>query len=263
MKQAKLLVLGGCHVDGYPVGAEWAFPTLLNQLVQGQIVGQFAHVRFVDLPQRLTMVDELRPTHVVLQLGNFEFTDSCRQLLRQGGLRLSSSKSKPTSKSTSASAAFSAEEYTPPSQWRSWVRSAGMETLLLSLWLVRKTHRRNLRALRECMRQHPSVTFVFISPLPSLNPTLNRLRRLGNWLLQQSLPAQPNLHWLDSHQLLPPRKEFFVDSAHLSKQAHHTLAYGLAATLSSVDNLIVRPASKLAVHAPLRPQPAAQAFSVI
>lgn len=241
MKQPGVLIIGGCHVAGFPVGPAHSFSTLLNELTSGQVVRQVAYVGLAHLPQHLTLVDELCPSHVVLQLGNFELSDSFSHLLRQAGLATSSQKSAASALKDKSAACDSAPATAGlgRGRWRQWGRTAGLSLLLLVLWFGGRLHHRNLRALQACIRCHPQVTFVFVSPLPSLNPTLNALRRLGGWLLRRQVVVAPNCYWLDSHQLLRPANTLFSDPGHLSAYAHRALAYGLAAALAStVDYLL-------------------------
>jgi hypothetical protein len=227
MDETSIVVLGGCHVNGYRVGQGQAFTTLLPELTAGRVLRQVACVSFSKLPLYLGVVDELNPTHVVLQLGNFEFSNSLRHLLKLANLPLlSEAKQAQVASEESKSASLS----TRPSQ--NWGRTAGLSLLLLLLWYSRRLHPRNLRALQACMRSHPQVVFLMVTPLPSLDPTLNTIRRLGGWLLRQRVAA-PNCHWVCSHQLLQPAGPLFIDPAHLNARGHQVLAYGLAEVLAN------------------------------
>jgi hypothetical protein len=107
---------------------------------------------------------------------------------------------------------------------------AGLGLLLGVLWRCSPVHRRTFRALNAYLRQSPDTQFIFLSPFPHLDPTVNSLRRLGGWLLRRGLTQIPNCHWLDTHQLLPLEPALFADSGHLSERGHHLLAQSLAAT---------------------------------
>lgn len=228
---------------GYPIGPDQAFPAQLSELLGGRLVGEVAYLKFTHLPEHLRLVDQLRPSHVVLQLGNHEFADSFRPLLRQlravvgpqspagGSARLS----KPPQPGAQAAPA-SAE---PAAQPRPWLRVAGLSLLTALLWLVSPAHRRSFWALNACIRRHPGTEFVFLSPFPSLNPTQNAVRHFGGWLLHRRLVVRANCHWLDSHRLLRPDQQLFIDASHLNRRAHQVLAYGLAtAVLANLDALL-------------------------
>lgn len=245
MKPVKLVVLGGCHVAGYPIGASQAFPTQLSELLGGQVVGEVSYLTFTHLPEHLPLIDQLQPSHVVLQLGNHEFADSFRPLLRQLGRVLFA---RPLASATSSKPA-KVPQAGPPSpepspaslagRPRHWARVAGLSLLTTLLWWVSARHRRSFAALNACMGRHPATAFVFLSPFPARHPTHNCIRHVGGWLLRQRLARRPNCHWLNSHTLLHPDKPLFVDASHLNRHAHRVLAYGLAAAvLGNLDSLL-------------------------
>lgn len=241
MKPVELVVLGGCHVAGYPIGASQAFPTQLSELLGGQVVGQVSHLTFTRLPEHLRLIDQLRPSHVVLQLGNHEFADSFRPLLQQlaSMLRGKQPAAKP-GKQTKPATPTSAAPVASLASWpRHWARVVGLSLLTALLWWVSAQHRRSFWALNACIRRHPATSFVFLSPFPTLNPTQNTIRQVGGWLLHQRLVRRPNCHWLDSHHLLASDEEHFVNASHLNRRAHQVLAYGLAAAvLGNLDALL-------------------------
>jgi hypothetical protein len=235
MKQVEIVVLGGCHVVGYPIGNNEAFPTLLGDLLQGKIVRQVPYLKFTHLPEQLPLLTELRPSHVVLQLGNYEFTASLRGLLQQYGYRISASK-KPIS--DAALVAQQAAHESLPARAIRYARVVLLGLLTVLLWLFSTQHRRSFRVLNAYIKTHPDIKFVFLSPFPCLQPADNAIRHLGSWLLRHRLVTQPNQHWVNSHQLLFPNKRLFVDGSHLNQCAHRVLAYGLAAAiLSNIDYL--------------------------
>ena len=240
MKPVELVVLGGCHVAGYPIGASQAFPAQLSELLGGQVVGEVSYLTFTHLPEHLPLIDQLQPSHVVLQLGNHEFADSFRPLLRQLGSVLSARPlaaarpHKPAKDSKSDPAATG-----QASRPRHWARVAGLSLLTTLLWWVSARHRRSFAALNACMGRHPATSFIFLSPFPARHPTHNCIRHVGGWLLRQRLARRPNCHWLNSHHLLHPDKPLFVDASHLNRHAHRVLAYGLAAAvLGNLDSLL-------------------------
>jgi len=242
MKPVELVVLGGCHVAGYPIGASQAFPAQLSELLGGRVVGEVSYLTFTHLPEHLALIDQLRPSHVVLQLGNYEFADSFRPLLRQLGSALLARPLAPAradKAAKAAQAATAAPGAGPSRRPRHWARLAALSLLTTLLWWVSARHRRSFAALNACMRRHPATSFVFLSPFPTLHPIQNSLRHVGGWLLHQRLARRPNCHWVDSHALLHPGKPLFVDGSHLNRHAHRVLAYGLAAAvLGTLDSLL-------------------------
>jgi hypothetical protein len=244
MDYPKIILLGGCHVAGYPVGQENAFSTKLSDLLDGEIVGQVARVRIIDLPQHLKLVEERKPTHVVLQLGNHEFSASVQLMLRQltralgrvpapkkaGTTQSTSSGSSSSSSSSSDSAP--GQPLLPPGKFYR-LRVVGLSLLTLLLWLFGKQYRHSIKALNSCMALNPDTTFVFLSPFPCKPLADNDMRAFGGWLLRHRVAALPNRYWLDSHQVLHADRDLFTDPWHLNAQAHTALAYSLAGVFYS------------------------------
>jgi hypothetical protein len=238
MENPKIILLGGCHVAGYLVGQENAFSTKLGELLHGKIVGQAARVRVVDLPEYLRLVEEKRPTHVVLQLGNHEFSASLHLMLRQFSRALGR---KPAGRKAAATPSGPANSSTEPAPGQPLLapsrffrlRVLGLSVLTTLLWLFAKQYRRSIRALNACMKQHPDTAFIFLSPFPCRPAADNAVRDFGGWLLRHRVAALPNRYWLDSHQVLHPDRELFTDPWHLNAQAHTALAYCLAGILHS------------------------------
>lgn len=235
MINPEIILLGGCHVNGYLVGQENSFSTKLRDLLNGRIVDQVAHVRIIDLPKHLKLIEEKRPTHVVLQLGNHEFSASSqlmlRQLTRAMGRVPSPSKPATTQGGSSGSAAAAGP---PPTLGRFYrLRVLSLSMLTTILWLFTKQYRHSIKALNACMKRHPDTVFIFLSPFPCRQAADNAVRDFGGWLLRHRLADLPNRYWLDSHQVLHPDRELFTDPWHLNEQAHTALAYSLAGILHS------------------------------
>jgi hypothetical protein len=226
MAHARLVILGGCHVAGYLIDPIQAFPALLGV----EVVAQVATLQFIQLPKHLGAVQELRPSHVILQLGNYEFSASLRLLLKQYarvlGIRWRAAKA--------GRHGIAKDPVTAPVlQSPRYGRVAGLGLLISGLWVGSALHRRAFRAVNACMQQHPTTQFIFLSPLPHLDPAVNALRRLGGWLLRRGLKRVANCHWLDSQQLLRREPALFVDQGHLSERGHRLLAQGLTVAILS------------------------------
>ncbi len=83
MMKVEISAFGGCHVAGYPYSPSQGFPALLAKQVEGEVVAQVATLQFLNLPNHLPAVEALHPSHVLLQLGNYEFSASLTTLLKQ------------------------------------------------------------------------------------------------------------------------------------------------------------------------------------
>ena len=120
-----------------------------------------------------------------------------------------------------------------------YARVTATSLLTTTLWVFSARYRRRFRALNDCMRQHPTTAFVFLSPFPCLVPADNALRDFGGWLFRRFLIDLPNRYWLDSHRVLRPDPQMFVDTSHLNEIAHRVLAHSLVALiLSNIDSLL-------------------------
>ena len=226
---------------------EEAFPVLLAQLLDGTLVGQVANLQFIHLPKQLASVEDSRPTHVVLQLGNYEFSASFRLLIRQFkrafNLIEPAQPSRASRKSGSSEFSKVASQDIPAIPHRGWLaeslRVAGLSVLTATLWLTSAKHRQAFRALNESIQRCPDITFIALSPFPCLEPAANTLRRFGGQLMQRGLRKQPNLFWIDSHRLLRADRSLFVDQLHLNGEAHRMLAHRIAALSQQPDHCLV------------------------
>lgn len=227
--------MGGCHVLGWPQSKARPFPTLLSELMGAAVVGRVPHLRLACLAEGLAAVHALRPTHAVFQLGNYEFTGYLKSLVHQYNrlfdTRLVEEKLGHYAEEAHAEAADAGPLPRAGAGPGYYARLSAAGALIAGLWLFSRRYRASFGSLAACARQHPGTSFIFLSPLPCLAPADNAMRRFGGWLLRHRLPALPNVHWLDSHQLLGAEAELFVDAAHLNQRAHQALAYGLAAAM--------------------------------
>ena len=233
-KRVEIVALGGCHILGHPISQDHSFPSLLAEMLGGEVVMRGGHLQFVRLPEHLAAVGALRPSHVVFQLGNYEFSASLRRSVNQFKRAFGA---QPTQKESGGSRSLSSLSSAAGSAMapgrEAWpvhhARVAGLRLLAAALWRLSPHHRNAFRALNEFMRQHHDTDFIFLSPFPCLDPAANALRRLGGRLLRGGLASLPNCHWLDSHRLLRPDPALFADLYHLNRRAHCALAHGLAA----------------------------------
>lgn len=235
MKNARIVVMGGCHVAGYPMGQSDAFPTLLCELLGGKVIKQVANLQFLRIADYLTYIEEEQPSHVILQLGNYEFSASTYHLMRQFKLAFNLSgnttpnRSSSSKGSSSSSLQTNAVDALPTKGWLdACLRVAGIGAITSSIWFWSSKHRQLFQALNKCIAENPNTTFFFLSPFPCLDPPANTLRRLGGWLFRRGLHKLPNCQWLNTHKVIEPTEHYFADPSHLSKIGHEALAHLLA-----------------------------------
>jgi hypothetical protein len=239
MEGIRISALGGCHVAGYPYEVKQAFPSLLAAQVHGEVVERIVNLQFVKLPKHLPAIGTLHPSHVLLQLGNYEFCASATTILKQVRRSLGL---KSTSKKSSESTASTVSATQPASflgqllmKTKLYVRVVTLGLITSLLWLCSSQHRRTFRALNACMRQHPNTVFLFLAPFPHLDPAVNALRQLGSWLMRRRIASAPNFYWFDSHQLIERDPAIFYDLGHLNEEGHRYLANKLAVMLPALE----------------------------
>jgi hypothetical protein len=234
----RISVLGGCHVNGYPYESNQSFPSLLAMQSESQVVERIANVQFVKMPQHLQNIERIRPSHVIMQLGNYEFCASAVSLLKQAcsvlGLKLTAKKGTENTARATSTAKFASSQSKLLTSAKLYMRVVALGIPMSVLWLCSPPHRRAFRMLNMCVRQHQSTRFVFLSPFPHLDPAVNTMRRLGGWLLRLGIASAPNFHWLDSHQFIERDSTLFYDLGHLNEEGHCYLATKLAEILPTL-----------------------------
>lgn len=240
MVMRKLVVVGGCHVVGYLVGQENGFVQHIARRLQASAVQALPHVGIKKVDKVASSLQESRAKFVVLQLGNFEFSASWKQLLqstlglpkflrRSGGKKSSAASPVPAGAEAigeQATAEQAPGHHLAPTAaltLSDWFRVVVGGVLYVVSWLIFRKYQRQISELNSLIEQHPRVTFVCLSPFPALAQAHNKLRRLGGWLLRRRVTQQPNLHWVDTFDTLN-REDLFIDGIHLNEQGHRILA---------------------------------------
>lgn len=242
-----LTFVGGCHVAGYLVEKSASFVDHLNRFFAPQLVHRQPYTKIEHLSRFIEASQKTEAAYVFLQLGNFEFSASWRQILAtttglpnwvpNGPAKLKGIHAPSLPPAMPQGSAVVANTSTSPNN-ESWYQSAVKPaaevvkttvgaSLYISTWLFLRKHRQQFHALNKLIMQNPQTTFVCMSPFPSMAPTHNILRRLGGWLMQQRLQTSSNLHWVDTHQVLKDKKKLFVDGIHLNEYGHQVLAQHL------------------------------------
>jgi hypothetical protein len=250
MREVRISALGGCHVAGYPYEVAQAFPSLLAAQLRGHVVERTANLQFVKLPEHLPAIETLHPALVLFQLGNYEFCASATTLIKQvrRSLGFKSTGKNRTERTASIASATKPASFTSGqpaalllsilgkllTKSKQYVRVVVLGLLISVLWLCSPQHRRAFRALNACVRAHPNTAFLFLSPFPHLDPAVDAMRRLGSWLLRQSLLPAANFYWVDSHLLIPRDPSLFYDLGHLNEVGHRNLAAKLAEILPNL-----------------------------
>jgi hypothetical protein len=240
-----LTFVGGCHVAGYLVEKSASFVDHLNGFFAPQLVNRMPYAKIEHLARLIGSSHETEAAFVFLQLGNFEFSASWKQILAtttglpirvsNGMSKLEGVPAKPLLPAMPQEPEAIAGTGTNYKFWHQSVLKPAADTvktlvgasLYVSTWLLLRKHRQQFHALNKLIAQNPQTTFICMSPFPSMSRTHNSLRRLGGWIMQQRLQTRSNLRWVDTHQVLQDKKSLFADGIHLNEYGHQVLAQHL------------------------------------
>lgn len=251
--------IGGCHVAGYLVEDAGSFADHLGGLFHSSEILKVPYATISKIGKHIDLTRKPRSGYVFVQLGNFEFSASWRQIIATtvgGTAELPSFISKYSSRKYSywkqksgsttktdpaataqrgAMGAAAAEvSALPLRSGRAFplmdlVKVVVGGSLYFTTWVLLRKHRRQFNLMNQAIRQNPQTTFVCISPLPVVAWPHNLLRKLGGFIFRRRFDAHPNLRWLDSHRVLQREHAIFADGVHLNEEGHKVLAQHLYA----------------------------------
>ena len=70
--------------------------------------------------------------------------------------------------------------------------------------------------------ENKNKVFVLISPLPCYKTSNNIMRRIGTIFYKNNF-IYDNVIFVNSHKIIPSKKEMFVNQIHLSAKGHRVL----------------------------------------
>jgi hypothetical protein len=234
----KIAYVGGCHLVGYPIGANLAFPRLVSVAL-----GASGHIVDFEVLQPVTakhgsriggFVAEHRPDVVVLQLGNFETNLTTRSLVRRAlGLRGEMKAKGSYDPDPTLDDGFAPQP--DASLDSSDCPSAGngvkllAKTALHRLWLSHFVAGQMDRAARAA-RDASSAPVFALDPLPCADPTVELHRRA----VRDALPERPQGYRREDFRPLISKGlgiATFADSVHLAAPGHRLVAECLVEVL--------------------------------
>lgn len=234
----RILFAGGCHVNGYPIGAEFAFPAIALRQLNSQFSCESRHISHLTLSRLELLLAEsrsFRPDVLVLQLGHFESGLWLRQRTRKLLNRLLSLTKTPRTMSDSDSMSRGT---LPGSLWRvqSWLRIAGDKLLSCAGFppyaLSEFPHhlRRFLAEVRSLSVPHVLV----LSPFPCLDRGIMMRRRAMHACLATEA-ARNNYQFLDMTGDLsdpqPLHASICADAFHLGIEGARRVGTKLASAI--------------------------------
>lgn len=218
MSNPRILFVGGCHVIGYPVGREYAFPLVAaHELESAGANCEIQCVPHVPLhhPERLEdAYRKFQPNIVVLQVGNYELGNELLPfLLRRVGVRRRRKKQ--------VSSAWVVKTVNVGRfNLRARVKQAIDKVLRHPLLEIREFEAKLNRFMIATADCEPKCVVV-MSSTPCSDPTAMYYRFVGaralekaacehNWIYLDilRLKPEPEEHWLG-------REMFFADAIHL------------------------------------------------
>lgn len=245
-----LSFIGGCHVAGYLVEETESFVNRLSERLGSFEVHRVPYASIGKLQRYVEPAHKTQSNYVFVQLGNFEFSASWKQILEltvglPSGVasRLVSKLSPvPLPQSFVADSAPAQEADTLAAtqvtlsarKWAADVTKVLVGSgLYLLTWVLMRRHRRQFRLVNQIVEQNPQTTFLFLSPFPSAATPHNILRQLGGLILQHRFKAHPNARWVNTHKVLNRQEVFLADGIHLNAAGHQVLADHLLAVCLS------------------------------
>jgi hypothetical protein len=243
MQQApklRMLVAGGCHVFGHPLGAAHSFTSIAQQRLAETTSFEIATLR-VSLKRLDPVIEFLQREHVdvlVLQLGNFECPMDIHRHIRLELLGRKPKKNGPRQGgSDSANLALDPEMlFSPTLRWRAGTLMHSVYDKLATA-IGKPLFQPELfrEMLRERLQQIAALhtgCVIAIAPLPCAETAFQRHRLHGGAVMRQEVEAAGML-FLDASQVLTGADGriadgIFAEAMHLSREGQRLLGEALA-----------------------------------
>lgn len=224
----KILVIGGCHTVGYPMGKEFGFPLQLSVLLyEKNIDHELAIEPYLTLnkPGRLReALTKHKPDILLLQCGHYEFIveSFIRRLLKKKQSRSSDNKTPSLERKNTSQAAFRPD---PRYQLLQLIKQIG--NLLVGYSLLNKTFWKEKTNQFFSVIKEENINSVFIlEPFHTQNKITNRYRSIGAGILKRTADhfGYSYLNGINQRIRQKLGKNFTIDEAHLNVEAHSIVA---------------------------------------
>lgn len=253
-----VVVAGGCHVYGWPIGDPFSF---IRVGLSATPHATFSTVAPLNLRNYRVLLKHLyeQPADVlILQMGNYETMGSIPNHFRKTfsiGRRSGSPSS--NSKSTSGDAQIPLEPdavFLPSTTWRLRIlakqvyslAASGLNQPVFDAEDFRLRCREILTALSESAATRPRH-IIFLSPIPCADHLIRRHRSHAAEIVREvcgevAPDIRPKLYFLDSREALGISRRsrqlfaagIFADDTHLNRRGHHLLGSALASLLDEI-----------------------------
>ncbi len=227
-----ILVAGGCHVAGYPIGSDYSFVNVitdrLDDLGIGAEASTLAYLPAKHVPRLVEAIRSRRPDVTVLQLGNYETTVTFRQYFRRK-LRMKKAK------------ASSGREHLPPNATfqgtRLWRMKCStklfFDTLLGHDLLDLPALEASFTEMFDAIAREDSGQVIVLSPLPCADPLYMRYRfRLME--LMYKLARSRGFVFVHSPLGIGNQPQYFADPTHLNALGQESVGDSVARVISQM-----------------------------
>jgi hypothetical protein len=242
-----VVIAGGCHVNGFPIGGAFSFVRVMLQLAPYADPSTIAPINLRNCSTSLLCHLREHPADaVILQLGNYETMGSVKKHIRSI-LHLNrhghdSSRSKETNLDPDA-------VFPSTTAWR--LRVLSKQIYAHSFGHIHpplfdadsfRRHAEQLFSDLEHLQASAPKLVVFLSPIPCADPLIRHYRHeaariLGNLCSNASTHLPFRLRYLDTEQALGLNSRnvlstgIFADDLHLNRKGHEILGNTLAAIM--------------------------------
>ena len=233
--------IGGCHVNAFPFAEEVGFSYQVGHDQNMKTCEVTPHTSIPKLPKAIAGIATAEKQVIVFQLGNYEFNGSLASVLKTVfNLKLKRRKTAPASVTTPVlpaavptglqiDPAFASSKKTQAllsnqHKIKQCLLGRGYCLLYLFGFFVMNRHGVSFKVLNQFIASHPRSCIIFLTPFPAVSYLDNQLRKLGGWIMRRKIKSLSNVHWIDTHQLIPAHENSFVDDAHITEQGHNLLA---------------------------------------
>jgi hypothetical protein len=219
-----IVVMGGCHVDGYGVESHVSFSAILEASLRSCPrsidLRTFPLFRIKNVSEAAEILQATRPDVLVLQLGNYEATPKFRQL--------SSASSRTPPGPTGVGPPRSPSRFTRTPRWVAVNTARLIAHHVLRLGHVNtESVAKDIEAFFEMVRGRGIPTVVAITPFPYWDSVIHRCRlRVGASMMKSGRARGFIVE--DSVPLLAKPELFLADGAHLNPDGHDRLGRRLA-----------------------------------
>lgn len=215
-----MIAIGGCHVAGYKVGEENSFINILSKVTGLICTHRAPNYQIKKTTGIREKINTTQPDIAVLQLGNYEFNASLRQILKKKSGKSSNS----GSASAGESALISGKPVMLPLVKEPKTGFFFRNLITPFIWNILKYRNRvHLHHIRDIIRENPSMQFVILSPIPCFKSSDNLVRNLAGRWYRKLFAAMPNVTYIDLFRYIAADKRYFADPGHLNATGHRIL----------------------------------------